>query len=164
MGFIILAIITFGVGMIAAYFKDDDFLSLCLLLIWGVLMMAIVSLPSYIDFERTEVKVEDTEIVALKDNTNAEGSFFLGTGSVSGVDYYYYMEDGIKGLSVSKVPVESSHIKEVEDGEHKLETYKLEMKSAFAEWFYDAITEDRHEYIFHVPEGSIEREFKVGME
>lgn len=42
--------------------------------------------------------------------------------------------------------------------------YDKKVKSPFLKWFYGFLLEPDKEYIFHIPEGSIIKDFKVDME
>lgn len=62
-----------------------------LVLSWLIVdgMFAIFS-PDYIEVKETCEIVASQEIIALQDNSDIQGSFFLGSGSINNRDYYVY--------------------------------------------------------------------------
>lgn len=73
----------------------------------GFLVSLLLMIPA------GEPRVSQQDIVALKDNSNIHGSFFLGTGSIDEEMYYYYMADnGNGGYTMEKVEADDCTIYE----------------------------------------------------
>lgn len=128
----------------------------------GVLVgILLIVLPVDYLLPKTEKYAESIEITALKDSSNVEGSFYLGSGYIDEEQYYYYMTDTNKGKKMEKVLAEDSYIKEV-DGEVKLDIYELEYN--FIGKVLMFFNSSGYEYIFNVPKDTVTTEFNVDME
>jgi hypothetical protein len=113
------------------------------------------------EFEQKSVVSSSQEIVALKDNSQLGGSFFLGTGSVDEEPVYFYMareEGGViqKTIDVDKVVI-------VEGSENpRIEKYKAEFVDEKNNRF--GLAAKCNKTKIFVPSGSVERVFNVDME
>lgn len=124
--------------------------------------LMIVVLLVFIPETETKFK-EKIEITALKDNSQIQGNFFLGSGSINEESYYFYMTNTNKGKKMEKAKVENSYINENSDNDTYVEVYDVMIKNGFAKFLFGKTTVDS-EYIFYVPEDSVTTEFKVDME
>lgn len=106
-------------------------------------------------------KTKDIEIMALKDNQNANGNFFVMGGYIDEDLYYYYAKKTELGYKTEKVKAENSYIKYTNDKPH-IETYKAEFKSNAAYVFAMCMTDNR--YIIYCPENTITTEYAVDLE
>lgn len=87
-----------------------------MIILWGFISFAIILAPQFINYKTESVKVDDTEIISLKDNNNTEGKFFLGSGQIQNETYYYYMSENSKGFEMNKAIASSSFINESKEG------------------------------------------------
>lgn len=113
------------------------------------------------NIEPSNVPYKEIDITALKDGHGSEGTtFFLGSGSVEGVSYYYYMVDTQYGKSMRKVEAEDTYIEEG-DYEPKIIKYKEDFGSDFLNWIFPnkpSMT------VIQVPENTVTTEFEVDLE
>ena len=113
-------------------------------------------------FEANEVtEVEEIPIVALSDNNNIEGCFFLGTGYVDSETYYYYLtenEDG--GKKFAKIKADNAILYDNEKENPRVEITHARSSSWIANFFF--IT-DQDIYSIYIPEGSIKYNFNVDL-
>lgn len=107
-----------------------------------------------------------TQLVSVGARDGVYGNFFLGSGEISSQSYYTYFqkEDGgfrKASLSEKELPGSQSKIlvfeEERTDGE--LRVYSLEYNEDFVKKFLKH--PDSKKYEFHIPKGSIQREFKL---
>lgn len=159
------AIIAFVITLIIAIVIHLRSYNFEYVIIWMIVAFIILFMPvQFIDFKTEGVKIDEIPIVSLKDNSNSEGEFFLGSGKVEDIDYYYYMTQTEKGLKMDKKETDSSYINEVDSEEYKVEIYELELKSKFVKFMFELILEEQYEYIFHIPKDSVDKSFNVDME
>lgn len=144
---------------------------LCILETVGILLTSffvtvlIVVLSSAIVSSNDNIieynKVSDTKIIALKDNQNVSGSFYIMGGYVDEDLYYYYATETEFGYKTEKVKAENTYIKYT-DGETHIERYFGEFTKdglyfwGFP-WCYDR-------YIIYVPDGTVTNEFNIDLE
>lgn len=100
-------------------------------------------------------------IIALKDNSSASGSFFIGSGYVNDELYYYYVSEGKHGYEMKKLEADQCYII-YDNNVHSIEFWEAK---SFKNKAYNifAIPTERY-YVFRVPEGSITNEFAVDLE
>jgi len=112
------------------------------------------------NIETKDVPFNEVSITALKDGNVSEGTFFLGSGSVDGVTYYYYMVDTQYGKTMNKIKAANTYIQEG-DFEPKIVKYKEDYDSKFWNWVYP-----NHESrtIIQVPENTVTKDFEIDME
>lgn len=108
-------------------------------------------------------KVETVEVISLNDNSDIEGSFFLGSGSVNEELVYYYAYKSDKGVTVGKVDADEVYINYT-DEQPRLEEYRTNFKSEFLKWSFAYLGEDSCYYKLYIPEGSIIEEYKIDLE
>lgn len=104
---------------------------------------------------------EQTKIVALKDNFNKDGSFFLGCGSVDDKLYYYYAEETEHGYSVNKMSADSCYIAYT-DGEPYIERQSA---GGFKNgWNYILLVPTFSRTTIYVPPGTIDTSYDIDLE
>lgn len=105
--------------------------------------------------------ISDTQIIALKDNQNVSGNFYIMGGYVDEDLYYYYATETEFGYKTEKVKSENVYIKYT-DGETHIEKYKPKFVNEFAYLFGFPMQLSRH--IIYCPEGTVTNEFRVDLE
>lgn len=105
--------------------------------------------------------VSDTKIIALKDNQNVSGSFYIFGGYVDEDLYYYYATETEFGYKTEKIEADNAYIKYT-DGETHIERYEGKFASDIAYVFGLPMYDDR--YVIYCPEGTVTNEFKVDLE
>ena len=105
--------------------------------------------------------ISDTKIVALKDNQNVSGSFYIMGGYVDEDLYYYYAKETEFGYKTEKIKASDAYIKYTDDEAH-IETHQGEFTSGVAYLFGFPMNESR--YVIYCPEGTITNEFSVDLE
>ena len=103
----------------------------------------------------------DTKIIALKDNQNVNGSFYIMGGYVDEDLYYYYATETEFGYNTEKIRADCAYIKYT-DGEAHIERYDAEFINDYWNFFATPIYDNR--YIIYCPEGTITNEFNVDLE
>lgn len=122
-----------------------------------VMTSAIVSNFADIDY----VKKTDTQIIALKDNQNISGGFYIMGGYIDEDLYYYYAKETVYGYKTEKVKAENSYIKYTNDKPH-IETYEPKFKNGVAYAFAACMCDNR--YVIYCPENTIANEYVVDLE
>ena len=105
--------------------------------------------------------VSDTKIIALKDNQNVSGSFYIMGGYVDENLYYYYATETEFGYKTEKIAADNAYIKYT-DGETHIERYQGEFANTISYLFGVPMCNDR--YIIYCPEGTVTNEFNVDLE
>ena len=124
----------------------------------GVLMASLLSTLFYYPSDKLELK-ETQKIYSLKDNTYLSGYGNFISVRIEENDKYTYMiinEDG----TYSKKSIESRDvkIKEVDEGDPRLEVYTCKSKNEF--WSL----EQKEYYYFVVPKGTVINTFSIDLE
>ena len=115
--------------------------------------------------ERKYVPTESKNIVAISDNLQTKGSFFLGTGSLDGTLYYFYYEQAKdSGYIQGKVKVENAEIYEQDSIKNpKIQFYTKEfVNNNWNNWAFLITCSFERAEIF-VPKGSIKRNFNFDL-
>lgn len=118
---------------------------------------AIASCCAEIDYNM----VSDTKIIALKDNQNASGSFYIMGGYVDEDLYYYYATETEFGYKTEKVKADNAYIKYT-DGETHIEKYAGEFANDASNLWGFPMCDDR--YIIYCPDGTVTNEFSIDLE
>ena len=126
------------------------------LLVW-LFASIVISCSAEIEYGM----VSDTKIIALKDNQNISGSFYVMGGYVDEDLYYYYATETEFGYKTEKIKADNAYIKYT-DGETHIEKYEGEFANNNAYFFGGCICDDR--YIIYCPEGTVTNEFNVDLE
>ncbi len=103
----------------------------------------------------------DTKIIALKDNQNVNGSFYIMGGYIDEDLYYYYAVETEFGYKTEKMRAYNVYIKYT-DGEAHIERHRGEFTNDIANLFGFPMCDDI--YIIYCPEGTITNEFNVDLE
>ena len=133
------------------------FASFILSFIALLLASSIISCNAEFEYD----KVADTKIVALKDNQNVNGSFYIMGGYVDEDLYYYYATETEFGYKTEKVSAANAYIKYT-DGETHIERYEGKFANESTNlWAFPMCTS---RYIIYCPEGTATNEFNVDLE
>ena len=103
----------------------------------------------------------DTKIIALKDNQNISGNFYIMGGYVDEDLYYYYATETEFGYKTEKIKAGNAYIKYT-DGEPHIEKYSGEFANDGAYFWGIPMYGDR--YIIYCPDGTVTNEFNVDLE
>lgn len=138
------------------------------------------------DFVAKEELYSSNKIIALADNSNVSGHFFLGSGSVGQEEYYVYYTETPRGYKQEKVRADSVYIKYISDNEYPHIEYfskvnqEILTKKPNNAWFSIVfylgyknidvgcvISEGSPQYshtIIYIPEGSIQENYTIDLE
>lgn len=105
--------------------------------------------------------VSDTKIIALKDNQNISGSFYIMGGYIDEDLYYYYATETEFGYKTEKIKADNVYIKYT-DGEAHIEKYDAKFANDGSYLWGACISDNR--YIIYCPEGTITNEFNIDLE
>lgn len=153
-GNILWGIVLVLVGAIALFFA-------CMVVLFFVLM-GISLTNAMLGGEEERIHLYSFSIEAMKDNHTYVVSRY-GSGD-DGLKYYFVRN--INGETIiGNTDVNDSAI--VEDGQNKVEVY-YQLPAVGTELYMKTmdlmnIEEDKY-YVYHIPEGSVEREFNVDLE
>jgi len=106
----------------------------------------------------TEITTTQTELISLRHDSETQGHFFLGSGSIDGKLTYFFYKEHRGGFAAGTVPIGDNVIifeEERENGILVTRTEHLSWGKEFA--FYSP----QYSYEFHIPGGSILREFNL---
>lgn len=115
--------------------------------------------------EPIEVEASKKHLVALKDNQEVSGNFFLGSGSFDGeLKYYGYEDIGNDRYKMVKFPISSIIVEDVDSSK---ESYFVEIKKIYDpndkvfdydKWMMGPWSDSIHvRWEIHIPKGSIIR-------
>lgn len=106
-------------------------------------------------------KVNDISIIALKDNQNINGRFYLTGGYINEELYYYYATETEFGYKTEKIKADNVYIQYTDEKPH-IEKYAgdfINKKRYFLGFpWYD------YRYIIYCPDGTVTNEFNVDLE
>lgn len=117
----------------------------------------IVSCIAEVDYDM----VSDTKIVALKDNQNVSGNFYIMGGYVDEDLYYYYATETQFGYKTEKVKADNTYIKYT-DGETHIEKYEPKFVNDYVYLF--GLPMNLSKYIVYCPENTIVNDFRIDLE
>lgn len=124
-----------------------------------------VSIGSIIgNFIPSEWKISSTtNLIALNDSSQINGSFFLGCGTIGEDTVYKYIVNTDKGKQIREINTDNNdvYIKEY-NGTPKIEINTWEFKNEKYYWFASPIWKD-DEVIFYIPEGSVTNNFSIDL-
>lgn len=159
------------VAMIINIFCDSwndwlDKIMLSILTIFSSILMGFIVLlfASLITTCCAEVNynmVSDTKIIALKDNQNVSGNFYIMGGYIDEDLYYYYATETEFGYKTEKVKANNAYIKYT-DGETHIERYVGEFANDTSNLWGFPMYDDR--YVIYCPDGTVTNEFIVDLE
>lgn len=136
--------------------------------LWIGIVLALVTWKPF-DY-KTIIQTNQVNLIAIKDSTQINGSFFLGSGTINQqAVYYYYTEDSGNNITLHHITAESAIVKEDSpQGTGYIETFvevndpKWEDKTrGWLLWTH--IVNNQYSPVIHVPEGSVTRKFDVGL-
>lgn len=110
----------------------------------------------------TEITLKKTYyLVNMQDNSNVEGSFFLGSGTVDEeLKYTFYYKSG-ESYKLKQIPADLAKIKYLKgDNKPRIEVRGKEKTDDFINHF-SINTIDDNNYTIFVPEGSIKNNYKL---
>lgn len=131
--------------------------------IYVVLLIIVSALLIAVLASSCEELVEGRmELVALNDHSSIEGDFyFLGSGTLQERMYYYCYLKGESGL-MKMYQIDASHAKinyiDENTDPHITYTYYPHNREEFLDQW------KMYNIIFHIPEGSIKRQFNLDLE
>lgn len=129
--------------------------------VFAVIGVGVADCSSQVPLDEPPV---ETELIALKDGTAASGSFFLGTGSIDGKLYYYYLEETPKGIQSKKLAADDNvylHYTE-ENTPPILKMVKTRPESDFI--YFLGSWSTLLEYHFYVPHSAVTNEVMIDLE
>ena len=147
---------------------DGDFALLvltglvCVLIaiVTGLLAAFVASLVGLL-FPTREDEIEKVTLVALKEDGGTQGSFFLGTGSIDGDEYYrFYKEVTGGGYQLDKIDTDEDVTIFEGGGPYTLTTYRSTFKYGVCKLIATRFSDWRYE--FRIPVNSLARDFKIG--
>ena len=150
-------------AIISEYGDFFDVLMGLLIATMVTFLLLFISITVGIEFPADEIyNVEETPIVALKDNSGSTGHFFLGGGYVkSDLYYYYFTENDDKGKEFHKIDADETIIYDDEKNNPHIEIRHSRNSNPIIRFFFITY---KTETLIHVPEGSINYSFSVDLE
>ena len=146
-------------------YVTDVFLCLIVGLIgalFGGLIMAIATcfVPvSEYHFEQ----VNNTSIIAMKDNQGLTGDRFIFSGHIENELQYYYAAESSQGILVKKVPASQTYIRYDSTNPH-IEEYRSTRFNHWYTWIYAANFHNKNYNIIYAPEGTVDLVYEVDLE
>lgn len=131
----------------------------------GFLLAVVVQagLFVFIEPEYELVETSRINIEGLKDNSNINGSFVLGSGTINEEQYYYFMKKTSFGLQMDKIEALRVPLKESNNESPALVTLKERLNNKWNNLFWVGRTGNEITYLV-VPEKTVTKEFTVDME
>lgn len=170
--FLWLAVVAFSFdGMFIGYMRPE---SLTEWFFVGLFWLFLVSIAGVIcgviafgigtTFPTHRVNSEVWNLAALRDKDGVEGRFFLGSGQISSVDYFFFykkVEDG--GLQADRVVADSSAIVYEQDrADASVQVYDWVYRYPWWAFTVSMPSENAgHSYSFYVPKGSVRKGFSL---
>ena len=138
---------------IAGYMSCSFIISLILILTLSLLATVLC--------ESEEVIESSKELIALKDNSTIDGTFFLGSGSINGEMKYVAMVKDKNGYKMETYRIEDVYINEV-DNNFRIEEIGYEFKNENMYLFFGNIK--NHTYRVYIPKDSVVQNYKIDLE
>ncbi|MBR3130958.1 hypothetical protein IKG31_00055 [Candidatus Saccharibacteria bacterium] len=140
---------------------------LCLLtgllgaLVGGLIMAFTTCLvpASEYNFEQ----MNNTPIIAMKDNQGLTGERFIFSGHVESELHYYYAAEEAQGISVKKIPASKTYIRYDSTNPH-IEEYRSTKFNHWYTWIYAANFHNKNYNIIYAPEGTVDLVYEVDLE
>jgi len=105
-----------------------------------------------------EIATTQTELISLRHDSETQGHFFLGSGSIDGKPTYFFYKEHRDGFTADTVPIGDNVIIFEEERENGTLVTHIENLSWGKEL---AFYSPQYSYEFHIPGGSILREFNL---
>lgn len=144
--------------------SDKIFLSVITIMLSFMVSLLILLVASAMTSGCAEIDYDlesDTKIIALKDNQNISGNFYIFGGYVDEDLYYYYATETEFGYKTEKVKADNAYIKYT-NGETHIERYVGKFVNKSANLWGFPMCNDR--YIIYCPDGTVTNEFNVDLE
>lgn len=180
---IIISVVTVAFMLMSNNYNEKTFtIRAITLLIGGSILTTSCVVSSQITEKKEEYKlIESQNIVALQDNSNTSGRFFLGSGTVNGSMYYCYYIDTDEGYKYQQINTNESGtdvvIKYCGENEtphiDKYDKYTIPTSNKDWGWVFNPvlIAPQSKEAVFsptkvyiYLPEGTIDENYKVDLE
>ena len=152
--------------MISVIYSDDNWPGfgewLFAIFIGSLLGIFITLIASGVigGFATQEYVLKDSfKIYALQDNNGVQGSFFLGSGSVSSNLKYYYAATYEDGIKIYDIDVHKAILKN-DDNPH-IEKYEIQFVNKFIRNNVGNLGDIK--YKIYIPKGSIQYNFNVDL-
>lgn len=168
---IIMGIITIAM-FITGWYLDGPIIGFAFAALAFALSLLFILIPTaiYNDYlienaEQYEIsEVSQENIYALQDNGEIHGSFFLGSGTIDEVNYYFYIVEGPMGKSIEQKDIDYCFIDDsLPDGEQPyISELYIESDNFFAKTCL--FTHTAKVYVFHIPKGSIIENYRIDLE
>ena len=168
---ILLGIIIVG-AFIAGWAYDGPMVGAILAMIATFIVGLFLLIPTAIysdyliehadQYEVSEISQEN--IYALQDKGELHGSFFLGSGTVDEVNYYFYIVEGPMGKSIEQENIAYYFIDDsLPEGEQPyISEIIIESDNFFAKTCL--LTNKTNVYVFHIPKGSIIENYRIDLQ
>lgn len=125
---------------------------------FGILfIIGMIILPSVPTYTHKQ-SYSDTPIYSLNDQSMISGQFFLGIGSINGQMTYVYYQNVNGGFQLKEVEARDVTIYQDEDNNPFLRVYSEQLINDDTG---KVVSSDPISYEFHIPGGSIVREFNL---
>ena len=169
--FIALCLLCLGIYIYYAYdngfwcFGEAALSFLLVLLGWlfsFLIVLGVSTMTTYcVADENKSYEIESSHnIVALKDNPDVTGSFFLFSGYEEEELYYYYAEETELGIKTKKVNADDVYI--IYDNEPRIEEYYAKKFKHW--WHYIYAFPSDYYYKIYVPDGTVTTDFEIDLE
>ncbi|MED4309236.1 hypothetical protein P9256_02090 [Bacillus paralicheniformis] len=130
-------------------------------LLGAVAALLLLLVPLFVS-DTEVVAIDEKPIYALKDGSQVEGAFFIGTGTFEEEQYFFYVTDKGEGKTIDKQLVKDSTIIE-DNGRHpKIVKCNEKFKSKISRFMFGDYSGDIT-YKIYVPQGTITTDFTVDM-
>lgn len=145
-----------------SYFQESlgVFLSFSLMIGLATGFMFSLIGGAVVDVDRERKGVAYEQIVAIGDGGGVEGRFFLGSGTIKDVQYYFFYQKQGSGFIQSKIRVDQAVVYETDDIEPHIMTYESKIVGKYKNWFIDNCETETDIFI---PVGSISRSFNLDL-
>ena len=152
-------------------YEDDKSSLIIWSIVWGHLITLLVTflLMLILSIFPAKIQVHDKtdEIVALNDNFNTEGHFFLGTGNIENVSYYFfYKKTSTGGYVQDKVEVDDVVLYEIDSTTNeipRIEWFKPEFKNKSWHLWTFVNSCDCTSANIYIPRGSIKTDYVLDL-
>ena len=123
-----------------------------------LLLVTAITTPA----EQEYIHIETIPIYAIENNNSIHGSFFLGSGSVSGKAKYYYISDYKEGKKIYSIDLNKAYVVESNDKIPCIEVYKSQFTNEWLRKHFINVHEE-NAYKIIIPVGSIKYNFNVDL-
>lgn len=168
MGLLILLGIVFVVTvvMVMVDTSGELILSIIVGVVVDIVLLFVAGAIVYANlFDTHKVFEERISVYSIKDTTNINGQFVLGSGTVNEEQYFYFVSEKEGFKSVDKVSTDSSRIKEGGFKTPYMKKYKYVYDNKFIRFMFGETAINRgNAYDFYLPKNTVTQEYKVDLE